>query len=566
MPKITSRALLLRGGLFLVSYVSLIPAYRRRALLAPVIAASLLVPKPAPVSAQSPLTSDPVGIATTTLLGSSDSFVSIPFTRSPVLVGGIQSISGNVITVMGAPGWTNNQFVYAAGTQSNHYYLLIGPSSTADPKEGHTYPVSGNGSNTLTVDTSQDDLTGVPANTQLILIPYWTLGTLFPVSDENGSFTPTTSSSSYQTEVLIPSYNTPGINLSYSSTYFFSNNVDGTTGNVGWRVVGDDTTDHSDDPLLPDGYFLVRNGNGAPTLPVITLGGFPTRKLSVPLTTLSTGQQDNPVSIIRPFNVALDATGLGPADGSFIANDQLLLFDNTQAAFNKAPSATYYYNTSVGNSGGWRLTGDANTDHGSDLISIGTGFVIRKAATSGGQTAFWANAAPVAAVSAVSRKTHGSAGTFDINLPIGSPAGIEPRIGQGGNSDQHLIVITFAAPVTFSSATVTSGTGSVSSTSGTGTATINVSLAGVANAQWLTLTLLNVSDGSNANDIAIPMGFLLGDVNASGRVDSADASLVRSQTLQTLTSSNFQDDVNASGRIDSTDVSIVRQQTLTFLP
>lgn len=62
------------------------------------------------------------------------------------------------------------------------------------------------------------------------------------------------------------------------------------------------------------------------------------------------------------------------------------------------------------------------------------------------------------------------------------------------------------------------------------------------------------------------MGVLEGDVNGSGRVDSGDVSLVRQQTLQTITNSNFKEDINASGRIDSGDVSIARQQTLTTLP
>jgi hypothetical protein len=62
------------------------------------------------------------------------------------------------------------------------------------------------------------------------------------------------------------------------------------------------------------------------------------------------------------------------------------------------------------------------------------------------------------------------------------------------------------------------------------------------------------------------MGVLLGDVNASRRVDAADVSLVRQQTLQTVTTSNFREDINASGRIDAADVSIARQQTLTSLP
>jgi hypothetical protein len=66
------------------------------------------------------------------------------------------------------------------------------------------------------------------------------------------------------------------------------------------------------------------------------------------------------------------------------------------------------------------------------------------------------------------------------------------------------------------------------------------------------------------------LGILVGDVNASGRVDAADVSLVRQQTLQTVNdnpgTSNFREDINASGRIDAADVSIARQQTLTSLP
>jgi hypothetical protein len=62
------------------------------------------------------------------------------------------------------------------------------------------------------------------------------------------------------------------------------------------------------------------------------------------------------------------------------------------------------------------------------------------------------------------------------------------------------------------------------------------------------------------------MGVLIGDVNASGRVDAADVSSVRQQTLQNVDGSNFREDINASGRIDAADVSIARQQTLTSLP
>jgi uncharacterized protein (TIGR02597 family) len=346
------------------------------------------------------VTTDPVGfMKTPPLLANSDTYVSIPFTRSPEFIGAIQSISGGMITVSGTPGWVNNQFVYAGGTQSKHYYILIGAGPSANPKEGHTYAVTANGSNTLTVDTTHDDLSGISASTKLVLIPYWTLATVFPPADANVSFTPTSSTSSYQTLIRIPDDTVSGTNLPYSPVYFFSNNVDGTPNDAGWRRVGDNTTDHGDDMLLPDSYFLVRNANGAPTLPLSSSGAVLMKKWTLPLMTSVNQAQDNPVSIVRPLNVALNATGLGPADGSFVANDQLLLFDNSQVAFDKAPSAVYYYDTSVGNSGGWRLSGDGVTDHGTDVIPPGTGFIVRKAATSGGQAAFWNNSFPLSAVS-----------------------------------------------------------------------------------------------------------------------------------------------------------------------
>jgi dockerin type I repeat protein len=171
--------------------------------------------------------------------------------------------------------------------------------------------------------------------------------------------------------------------------------------------------------------------------------------------------------------------------------------------------------------------------------------------------------AAVQLVSAVSRKTHGSVGTFDIDLPQTGTPGIECRSG-GANGD-YQVVATFALPVTFTSATVSSGTGRVAAALASGNQ-VFVNLTGVTNAQRVTLTLVGVNDGTSRADIPVSMSVLIGDVNASGRVDAADVSLVRQQTLQPLTSANFREDINASGRIDAADVSIARQYTLTSLP
>jgi hypothetical protein len=175
---------------------------------------------------------------------------------------------------------------------------------------------------------------------------------------------------------------------------------------------------------------------------------------------------------------------------------------------------------------------------------------------------------PVQLNTVVSRKTHGGAGTFDIDLPLNG-SGIECR--NGGASGTYTMVFTFANTLaSVGGASVTRGTGSVASNNIDSNDAHNyiVNLTGVTNAQRITVSLSNVADnaGDFSSAISASMGVLLGDVNASGRVDAADVSLVRQQTLQPVTSSNFREDINVSGRIDAADVSVARQQTLTSLP
>jgi hypothetical protein len=176
---------------------------------------------------------------------------------------------------------------------------------------------------------------------------------------------------------------------------------------------------------------------------------------------------------------------------------------------------------------------------------------------------------PVQLVSVVSRKIHGTAGTFDVDLPLTGNPGIECR--SGGASGDYTLVFTFANILSgVGGASVSSGTGSVASSNIDSSDAHNciVNLTGVTNAQIVTVSLSNVTDsaGDSSPAVAGSMGVLIGDLNASRRVDAADVSLVRQQTLQNVDGSNFREDINASGRIDAADVSIARQQTLTSLP
>jgi uncharacterized protein (TIGR02597 family) len=513
-------------------------------------------------AAQVSVTTDPVGFTTTSLLGSSDNFVSIPFTRPPEFIGRVASITmAGAITVTSTP-WSPSQFKYVQGTQSKHYYALIGLG--AGTKEGRTYPIIDNTNNSLNVMiTPFDDASGIPANTQVEIIPYWTPATIFPASNAGVSFTPTTVPPTYQTLLRVPDYTAATYDSPPAAEYYFSG--DSNTGHwqrVNPAGIGDD------DPLLPDGYFVVRNNNGAPTRPLTNIGAVLLKKLSTMLASATNQNhtQDNPVSVVRPVGVGLDATGLGPADNSFGSGDRLLLFNNGVAAIGKSPSSTYYYDTAAPIPG-WRLIGDTTSaDRGADIIPSGTGFVIRKA--SGALNAFWTNRFPVSAVSAVSRKLHGNGvGNMDILLPLSGAPGIECR--DGGLTQ---IIVTFPTAVTVNGtlgtqgARVTSGLGSVSSVSGSGTNTLIVNLTGVTSQQWITLTLYEVSDGTYTNDVAIRAGVLLADVNASSNVDSADVTLAQRQNNKTVTGSNFRMDVNASGNIDSADVALTQRQNQKRLP
>jgi hypothetical protein len=162
--------------------------------------------------------------------------------------------------------------------------------------------------------------------------------------------------------------------------------------------------------------------------------------------------------------------------------------------------------------------------------------------------------------SAVSRKVHGSAGTFDIALPLNGLPGIECR--SGGASQAFQIVVTFQTPIDSASATVT-GTGSgTASVSGN---VVTVDLTGVTDQQTITVTLNGTSNGNNF-DVAIPMGMLIGDVTASRVVNSSDITQIGTQSGQPLTNSNFRNDVTVNGTINSSDVTLTQTKSGHALP
>ena len=282
------------------------------------------------------------------------------------------------------------------------------------------------------------------------------------------------------------------------------------------------------------------------------------KKMTVPVFAAQTGKQDNPVAMIRPVAVSLDATGLAPIDNTFVQNDQLLLFNNARRQLNKGPYKIYTY------SDGWRLSTDPLGDHGKDLIPAGSAMIVRKAA-SPNSPIFWTNSPTYATATsllplqAVSRKTHSGAGTFDINMPIVGAKGIEPRTG--GSSGNHQIVLTFANNVSLISASVTPGQSGAAGLAGPPIVNgkrITLNLAGVTNRQVLILNLTGVSNGLVSSDLAIPIGILPGDTNADRLVNTRDVSRTKSASGKLVSRTNFTIDVNLDGQINVDDTSFVK--------
>ncbi|MDQ6765758.1 MAG: dockerin type I domain-containing protein, partial [Verrucomicrobiota bacterium] len=167
--------------------------------------------------------------------------------------------------------------------------------------------------------------------------------------------------------------------------------------------------------------------------------------------------------------------------------------------------------------------------------------------------------------SAVSRKTHGGAGTFDVPLPLTGTSGVECRAGDASNG--HTLVFTFSNEIVSGNASVTAGTGIVAGSPTFSGNTMTVNLTGVDNAQTVTLNLSGVTDGYSQvlPTTALNVSFLLGDTNGDRVVNAGDALQTRNRAGQATDATNFRSDVNTDGLVNSGDTTVVRARSGTFV-
>jgi hypothetical protein len=115
---------------------------------------------------------------------------------------------------------------------------------------------------------------------------------------------------------------------------------------------------------------------------------------------------------------------------------------------------------------------------------------------------------------AVSRKTHGAAGTFDIPLPLSGEPGVECRSTGGA----HTLVFTFSNNVVSGNAAVTSGIGSVAGSPTFAGNTMTVNLSGATDVQKIK-SGVPVSAANFREDVAV-----------SGSINASDIALVKSRS------------------------------------
>jgi len=171
---------------------------------------------------------------------------------------------------------------------------------------------------------------------------------------------------------------------------------------------------------------------------------------------------------------------------------------------------------------------------------------------------------PLQLTSVVSRKTHGAAGDFDVDLPLTDSAGVECR-STGGN---HTLVFTFTNNVVSGNASVTSGVGTVSGSPIFSNNTMTVNLTGVSDQQQITVTASNVMDtfGQTLPDTAVNAVILAGDTNGNRTVNAADVAQTKAELGAPVDPTNFRTDVNANGTINAADTSLVKANAGNSVP
>jgi hypothetical protein len=175
---------------------------------------------------------------------------------------------------------------------------------------------------------------------------------------------------------------------------------------------------------------------------------------------------------------------------------------------------------------------------------------------------------PLELTSAKSRRTHGAAGDFDIDLPLAGPAGTESR--EQGPAIPATLILGFNQPVTnepngaVTCANIGLSAGACTGVAGSGTNTLTVTAnfpVPPAGNTCLEVTVQNLH-GDGACTLAnqsFNARLLRGDADApAGTVNIVDMNYVKLRLFQAVVAGNFLADISADGIINIVDMNAVK--------
>lgn len=311
----------------------------------------------------------------------SDTIVSVPFHPTPRWSGALSGAPTAQGPAMRLSLKNTPNFAGTELTDAPHFVYLRDDTSPAS--EGRHFLITAHAPDTVDIVAAAGDLTGLAVDSQISIIPGWTLATLFPPGTQT-TFSASTGNlaSTRGSELLMFDRDTAGTDLAPNRTFFVTASA--------WIEAGS-FAEAGDEIIEPGQAFIVRNPAGVTTtfIPSQQVYGGAVA-LEIPVS--STSARDTALALPRPVPLTLAQLDLGTLfteSASTAENqraDELLVYDNADPERNKLPSAVYFRT-------GGQWVEDTTGFPASDSVTIepSAGLVIRKAQAGSDDVLVWVN-------------------------------------------------------------------------------------------------------------------------------------------------------------------------------
>ena len=314
----------------------------------------------------------PVGFVTLDVPANSDSHIGQPLIRGVAYESAASSVTSSVVTLSASAGLTVNQFVYAPPSQPNVYYL----QAVGGSLNGRYFDVVSNTATSITVDNGTTDITSI---TTFKIIPYWTLGTLFPSGTGVG-----TSADIFEPNGLVQFKDPSAIGINRPSPKAYFHYTGAEESGTGWYD-NDNVAAGLQNNLTIDPFLVARVRNFGALKQVIVTGTVPTSAIATPVVT-GAAPNDSYLSVQFPTDVTLALSGLSsvvtPSTDIFEPIDLILIYNDAASGINKSTVKAYFYYTGVEEAGtGWYDNDNVAAglqDNVVGILKAGRTFTVRK--------------------------------------------------------------------------------------------------------------------------------------------------------------------------------------------